>query len=79
MTNLMFGPNAPRLMRMIVQEVKQEQDVQAGLKERVTRAITDISPEEKTRFAELEELHGVFILLTIYKYVDFCSIEDNFF
>lgn len=63
MTNLMFGPDAPRLMRMIVQEVKKEQDVQAGLKERVSMPITSIAPEEKKRFAELEELHGAAIRL----------------
>lgn len=48
MVNLMFGANAPKLTNMIIDELKMEQAVLAGEKQRETYwEITDLSPDEQ--------------------------------
>lgn len=48
MVNLMFGANAPKLTRMISDELKIEQAVIAGEKQRDTVwEVTDLFPDEK--------------------------------
>lgn len=46
----MFGAYAPKLTRMIIDELKMEQTVMEGEKQRVTFwEITDLSPDEQVR------------------------------
>lgn len=51
MVNLMFGANAPKLARLIVEEIKNEQQVASGEKERETIwEITEMAPEELVKY-----------------------------
>lgn len=48
MVNLMFGADAPKLTRLIIEELKNEQLVISGEKDReYIQEITTLSPEEE--------------------------------
>lgn len=49
MVNLMFGPNAPKLQRLIVDELKQVQAVKDGAAPRQAMNIMELSNEERER------------------------------
>lgn len=47
----MFGANSPKLTRMIIDELKTEQAVMAGEKDRETIwEVTELSPDEQVDF-----------------------------
>ncbi|XP_054286871.1 uncharacterized protein LOC129002819 [Macrosteles quadrilineatus] len=52
MVNLMFGANAPRLMRLITQELEKETKVLKGERERQSIPFNELTEEEKTRKEE---------------------------
>ncbi|XP_059471456.1 thioredoxin domain-containing protein 6-like isoform X2 [Neocloeon triangulifer] len=54
MVNLMFGANAPRLCRMIVDELAKETAVINGERERETIPFHELTPEEIIRNEEIE-------------------------
>uniref|UniRef100_A0A1B6F5V9 Thioredoxin domain-containing protein n=2 Tax=Cuerna arida TaxID=1464854 RepID=A0A1B6F5V9_9HEMI len=54
MVNLMFGANAPRLMRMITQELEKETKVLAGQRERQGIPFSELTQEEKNRMEEIK-------------------------
>jgi len=55
MVNLMFGADAPKLTRLISDELKKEQAQQAGQPtDRNPLEVTELAPEEKVRFEVLE-------------------------
>ncbi|CAB3376207.1 Hypothetical predicted protein [Cloeon dipterum] len=54
MVNLMFGANAPRLCRMILDELAKETAVLNGEGERMTIPFNELTPEEKIRKEEEE-------------------------
>uniref|UniRef100_A0A1B6CPK3 Thioredoxin domain-containing protein n=1 Tax=Clastoptera arizonana TaxID=38151 RepID=A0A1B6CPK3_9HEMI len=54
MVNLMFGANAPRLMKLIVQELDKEMKAIKGVAERGGIEFTELTEEEKKRAAELK-------------------------
>ncbi|ENN75141.1 hypothetical protein YQE_08321, partial [Dendroctonus ponderosae] len=55
MINLMFGADAPKLTRLILDELKKEQSEQAGQPtDRMPLEITEMAEEEKVRFEVAE-------------------------
>lgn len=55
MTNLMFGPDAPRLQRLITEELKQAQAVRDGAIPRQLFELTDLAPEELERAESIDK------------------------
>lgn len=55
MINLMFGANAPKLTRLITEELKREQAIREGLKTRQEMDIMELAPEEQVRHEALEK------------------------
>ncbi|GJQ67182.1 hypothetical protein Trydic_g8092 [Trypoxylus dichotomus] len=60
MVNLMFGANAPKLTRLIIDELKREEAIREGLKTREEMDIMELAPEEQVRHEafEKERLEG---------------------
>lgn len=56
MTNLMFGANAPKLTRLIIDELKREEAIREGIKTRHEMNILELAPEEQVRFEALEKV-----------------------
>lgn len=50
MVNLMFGANSPKLMNLIIDELKKDALVREGAAELVGIEVTDLAPEEQVRF-----------------------------
>ncbi|XP_063914657.1 uncharacterized protein LOC135131062 [Zophobas morio] len=56
MVNFMFGANAPKLTRLITDELKKEMDAREGRRDRVLYEINELADEEKERLEELDAL-----------------------
>lgn len=54
MVNFMFGANAPKLTRLIIEELKKENEAREGRRERVQNEISDICDEERERLEVIE-------------------------
>lgn len=55
MTNLMFGANAPKLTRLIIDELKKEESIREGARSRIELCLTELAPEEQVRFEASEK------------------------
>lgn len=47
----MFGASAPKLTRLIIEELKQETDAREGRRERIEMEIDELTEEERERLA----------------------------
>ncbi|RZC38575.1 uncharacterized protein BDFB_005350 [Asbolus verrucosus] len=54
MVNFMFGANAPKLTRLIIEELKKETDAREGRRERVLHDIEELTEEERERQEVIE-------------------------
>lgn len=52
----MFGPNAPKLTRLIIDELRKENEAREGRRERVLYEINELADEEKERLEVTEAL-----------------------
>ncbi|KAF2892728.1 hypothetical protein ILUMI_13444 [Ignelater luminosus] len=60
--NIMYGANSPKLMQLIIEEIKKEIAVKAGIRERADLQITDLPEEiiyEEESVEELPEINEV--------------------
>lgn len=65
MVNLMFGADAPKLTKLISDELKKEQAQQAGQPtDRNPLEVTELAPEEEVRFEALESKEKEIKLVT---------------
>ncbi|XP_015836128.1 fibrous sheath CABYR-binding protein-like [Tribolium castaneum] len=54
MVNFMFGANAPKLTRLITEELRKENEARQGRRDRVQNEISDITEEERERLDVVE-------------------------
>ncbi|KAI4466124.1 nme/nm23 family member 8 [Holotrichia oblita] len=55
MINLMFGANAPKLTRLIIDELKKEEAIREGTRTRHEMDLMELAPEEQVRFEATEK------------------------
>ncbi|XP_044267394.1 tropomyosin-1, isoforms 33/34-like isoform X1 [Tribolium madens] len=54
MVNFMFGANAPKLTRLITEELRKENEARQGRRDRVQNEISEITEEERERLEVVE-------------------------
>lgn len=55
MVNFMFGANAPKLTRLITEELRKEVEARQGRRERIQNEINELADEEKERMEIVEQ------------------------
>lgn len=56
MANLMFGANAPKLVRLIIAELQNEAEAKNGNRERTFIEISELAPDEQVRYDAAKNL-----------------------